>query len=240
MSREIITHDDFTDETMQLFTTETVISGNEIDKEKIANFITENNLNKNNTKFIANFNKAKFTFNTTSLNNILQNIFNPINVNFGAFLNEIPSNCKYENGFTFRVEDKIIRTENDYSSEKMRANGEEATIISFDGKYVTIKYSGTSDKPEEIGINELYENFKLNYCVTVHKSQGSQYLNVVFLIEPKCSYIEKKAIYTAISRAKEKCLIVSNEPDFVNLQNNKADNYKKVTLFMEESDNYNL
>jgi energy-coupling factor transporter ATP-binding protein EcfA2 len=239
MSREIITPDDLIDDTMQLFSTETLLASNEIDKGKIANFIKENNLNKDNTKFIVNFNKLTFIFNTTSLNNILQNIFNPIDENYEHDI--IPSTCKYENGFTFRVKDKIIRTENDYSSEKMRANGEEASILSFDGKYVTIKYSGTSDKPEEIGVNELYENFKLNYCVTVHKSQGSQYTNVVFLIEPKCSYIEKKAIYTAISRAREKCLIISTETDFVNLQNNnKSDNYKKVTLFMEVSNIYNV
>jgi exodeoxyribonuclease V alpha subunit len=86
-----------------------------------------------------------------------------------------------------------------------------------------------------------FKYFDLAYCITVHKSQGSQYTNVVFLIEPKCSYIEKKAIYTAISRAREKCLIISNESDFVNLQNNnKSDNYKKVTLFMEVSNIYNV
>jgi len=77
----------------------------------------------------------------------------------------------------------------------------------------------------------------LNYCVTVHKSQGSQYPNVIYLIEPSCSIIEKKAIYTAISRAKERCIVISNETDFINSQK-KIDN--KVSLFMEDSDTYDI
>jgi exodeoxyribonuclease V alpha subunit len=120
----------------------------------------------------------------------------------------------------------------------MRANGEEATILDFDGRIVKIQYSGVDDKEEEIGIDALYENFALNYCVTVHKSQGSQYDNVVFLIEPNISFIEKKAIYTAVSRAKKRCIVVSTEFDFIKLQNeNKKIDYK-VSLFMEKSDKY--
>ena len=195
-------------------------------------------MNKNNTKFIVGFNDTKFIFNTIQINNILQDIFNPVIDNVEHYT--IPSNYKYENKFTFRVGDKIIRTENDYSEEKMRANGEEAIILDFDGKDITINYSGSSDKPEKIGIYELYENFILNYCVTVHKSQGSQYNTVVFFIEPSQLFIEKKAIYTAISRAQERCFIISNEEDFIKLQNNNKKLDKKVSLFMEESDNYDF
>jgi exodeoxyribonuclease V alpha subunit len=72
----------------------------------------------------------------------------------------------------------------------------------------------------------------------VHKSQGSQYVNVVFLIEPKTSFIDKKSIYTAISRAREKCFIFSTVSDFANLQNNiEKDNLKK-TLFMVEGNKF--
>ena len=140
--------------------------------------------------------------------------------------------------FTFRREDKIIRTENDYSSEKMRANGEEAEIIDFDGLNVTIKYSGADDKLERIGINGLYENFILNYCVTVHKSQGSQYKNVVFFVEPEQTFIEKKMIYTAISRAQTRCFVISRPNDFISLQKQSKKIDFKVSLFMKESDNY--
>jgi exodeoxyribonuclease V alpha subunit len=165
----------------------------------------------------------------------LQDLFNPLNEDF----DRIPSKFKYENGFTFRVKDKIIRTENDYTTSKMRANGEEAEIIEYDGNKVVIQYSGPSDRPEKIGINELYENFTLNYCVTIHKSQGSQYTNVVFFIEPDQNIIDKQPTYTAISRAKEKCFVISSDKEFINCQRIKSDD-KKMSQFMEISDNYNF
>ena len=237
MSNEIIKRSDFVDDSMVLLDIDKFVTPNkEINEREIVELIKGFNLDKQTTKFITNFNKEKFTFNTKVINNILQNRFNPLIEGFEHDL--IPSNCKYENGFAFRVKDKIIRTENDYSSKKMRANGEEATILNFDGRNVTIQYSGVEDKEEVIGIDALYENFALNYCVTVHKSQGSQYINVVFLIEPNISFIEKKAIYTAVSRARERCLVISREADFIKLQNEIKKIDYKVSLFMEESDNY--
>jgi exodeoxyribonuclease V alpha subunit len=231
MTKEIVTKNDFNDNTMVLLDVNNFIIDGEISRAKIIDFVYVYNLDKENTKFITSFNKEKFIFNTKKLNNILQDIFNSLKEDYECCI--IPSNNKYENSYKFRVNDKIIRTENDYSSKKMRANGEEAKIVEFDGNKVTIQYSGPSDKEEEIGIDELYENFILNYCVTIHKSQGSQYFNVVFLIEPNCTIIEKKAIYTAISRSKNRCLIISNESDFIKLQNNNKMLDKKVSLYME-------
>ncbi len=238
MNIKLINKLDLTDETMQLIDINLFYDKfkKNIYLDKIKNFIIENNLNKHTTKFICYFKNTNYLFNTILLNNILQDLFNPLNEEF----DKIPSNFKYENKFTFRVKDKIIRTENDYSNVKMRANGEEAEILDFDGKNVLIKYSGPDDKPEEIGIDELYENFTLNYCVTIHKSQGSQYINVVFFMEPENKIIDKQSMYTAISRAKEKCFIISTEEDFIGCQkNNKCDN-KKISQFMEISDNYEL
>jgi ATP-dependent exoDNAse (exonuclease V) alpha subunit len=237
MNSEILQKTDFIDDTMYLKDIKQFYSeardGKFLSIDVIKNFILENGLNKHNTKFISYFKKTNYLFNTIKLNNVLQDLFNPLNEDF----DRIPSKFKYESGFTFRVKDKIIRTENDYASPKMRANGEEAEIIEFDGNKVLIKYSGPSDTPEKIGINELYENFTLNYCVTIHKSQGSQYTNVVFFIEPDQNIIDKQPTYTAISRAKEKCFVISSDKDFINCQRIKSDD-KKMSQFMEISDNY--
>jgi energy-coupling factor transporter ATP-binding protein EcfA2 len=238
MRTDIINISDFTDNSIVFKNIERFVINNEIHKESIIQIITDNNFNKHNSKFITYFNSNKFIFNTTILNNILQNVYNPLD--HDLLLDEIPSNNKYENSFTFRVGDRIIRTDNDYSTKKMRANGEEATITEFDGKHITILYSGKDDKPEPIGIDELYENFMLNYCVTIHKSQGSQYDNVIFFIEPDQTIIDKKSMYTAISRARQRCIIISKEIDFINLQKKSKKLNMKNSLFMEESDNYNL
>lgn len=235
MSKEIVQVTDFVDDTMVLLNIDDFMVNKEINIDAFYTFISSHNLNKDDTKFITGFNKENKIFNTKTINNLIQNKFNPEDLD--NEYDKIPSNYKYENSFTFRIKDKIIRTENDYSSEKMRANGEEAEIIDFDGLNVTIKYSGVNDKPERIGINELYENFTLNYCVTVHKSQGSQYKNVVFFIEPEQTFIfiDKKMIYTAISRAATRCFVISRPNDFSSLQKQSK---TKVSLFMKESDNY--
>ena len=98
---------------------------------------------------------------------------------------------------------------------------------------MTIKYvHDFSPAPEQISIPELYENFTRNYCVTIHKSQGSQYPTVVLFIQPG-SALNKSALYTAISRASKKCIVITTMEDFINIQKN--DTSDKVSLFMRSS-----
>ena len=108
--------------------------------------------------------------------------------------------------------------------------GEPAKIIDFDGKSVTIEYADSNGSPEKIGILELYQDFTLNYCITVHKAQGSQYKNVVFIIEPD-NYTERTKIYTGISRAKEKCIILARPIHFVSSLRKSTND--RVSIFME-------
>ena len=123
----------------------------------------------------------------------------------------------------------------------MRANGETATITGFDGVLVTILYDYDKSTKVKISIIDLYDSFVLNYAITIHKSQGSQYSTVIFFIEPNATFIiNKSAVYTAISRAKNKCIIISNMDDFIKCQKNTNSVEKKVSLFMVESNNYNL
>ena len=49
------------------------------------------------------------------------------------------------------------------------------------------------------------------YCISIHKSQGSEYDNVVFICDAQSIYmLEKRLIYTAISRAKHHLYIIGN------------------------------
>jgi hypothetical protein len=237
MTSEIINYTKFKDDTISVINSNEFINTSTgiINKDDILKLIETHSFNKNTTKFITYFNSTKFKFNTSSINSILQDIFNPSNG-----MDNIPSNNKYEKDTIFRINDKIIRTENDYSSEKMRANGEEAEILDFDGRYITIKYNDAESVPEKICIDELYDNFKLNYCITIHKSQGSQYDNVVLFIEPNQSIIDKTSLYTAISRARNKCIVVSTKTDFIKCQNNNNSFDNKVSLFMRKSNKYEL
>ena len=70
------------------------------------------------------------------------------------------------------------------------------------------------------------------YATSVHKSQGSEYENVMLVI-PKSSVqmdVSKQLLYTGISRAKLKCLIISSMNDFQNGLDNEIIRTTGVSL----------
>ena len=54
------------------------------------------------------------------------------------------------------------------------------------------------------------KHVKLAYCITTHKFQGSQADNIIFVCLNRDSYslLNRPMVYTAITRAKKKCLVV--------------------------------
>ncbi len=236
MNYGLITPDDFTDDSIQLLHIGEFINSGAIMADAIVRLIYKNKLTIGNSIFLSYFKSDKFACNTPDLNNILQSIFNPIDLSTDSY---IPSGDKFENKCKFIVGDRILRIENDYTGKIMRANGEQAYITGYDRvkEVVRIQYTTAEDREEKISIYELYENFVLAYCLTVHKSQGSQYDNVVIFIDKNQSIWDKTALYTAISRAKLRCFIVSCCSDFIKTQNNIR-SMDKISLLLKESDVY--
>ena len=206
---------------------------NEINEDNIydhfKNLVVEEKLEKNNCKFICPFKTYNKFINTVRINMILQNIFNPISVTNYEINNK-------HNKTLFRINDKIIRTENSYDDDTMRANGQEAIITNYDGNNIYILYEGDENEIK-IDLDELNNEFDLNYCITTHKSQGSQYENVVYLIDNNATdfFVDHTNIYTAISRAKSRCIIYTNLNKFENFQKKCSD---RVSIFMDEFENY--
>lgn len=239
---EKITDCDFTDEFAKFIDISNKyekLRNNEFLKNFIYEIIDTYGLNRD-TKFLCyNTSNAKlengnskFIFNVPVLNKIIQDRFNP---NKEGFENEIINYSNYDEK-EFRVGDKIIRTENEYDGEYMRANGEEAEILEYndekaDDEKVTIRYSDGDEKTCNISINKLYEEFDLNYTTGFHKSQGSGWKTIVVFIEPSAGFIKQKAIYTSISRSKEKLLLICRPEDLLKCQNPEDE---RTSLFMNK------
>ena len=229
MQKYGLTKDDFVDDTMILLNISDFMNDdNTLSHVKIYELIETHCLNKDNCKFLSYFNgeteKSKsHPTNVLELNNILQNKFN----SNGTSLIK-----RTFDKFTFKIGDVIIRTENETSKKGFRANGESAIIKYYDFDNIHVQYFG-SDDDDIINVDKFYNEFKLAYALTVHKSQGSQYDNVVAFIEPNSKVWDKPAIYTAISRAKHKCLIIADYNEFLKVQKN-IKNSKKPTLFLKE------
>ena len=221
--------DDFVDESMQFIDISLFLNkNNTLIKEELETFIDTQNLDNSNCKFLSYFNgeneKSKcYPTNVLDLNKIIQSKFNP---------NGTQLNKRQFDTFTYKIGDIIIRIENETTENGFRANGEQAIIQDFDETNVYIKYLDSIDKVS-ISSDKFHNEFKLAYALTVHKSQGSQYKNIVIFVEPNSYVWDKPALYTAISRAEEKCFIIADYTEFLKIQENSKKS-KKPTLFLKE------
>ena len=229
MSVEKLKIQDFIDDSFIFLDIDDFIKDDELDFYNISQLISKYNFTKDNSKFLSYFKNTKYTCNIINLNNIIQSLFNPDGINF-------PSKSKFDNKFIFKQGDIIIRIENDYKNGDIRANGEHAIILYKTGfNTVAIKYI-EDDKIVSMDMEILYAEFILAYALTVHKSQGSQYDYVIIFIDKDQNIWDKKALYTAISRAKLRCIIIGKMTDFLKIQDNISSD--KNSLFMKDSDNY--
>ena len=169
-----------------------------------------------------------------ALNREGQAIYNPD----GKIL-KLTGNVKWVTGLkTYKIGDKIIRTENDYTNpDKMRVNGDMAIIVGNDGHAkVSIQYT---DDNEIVTLfwDDFEENFMHFYASTVHKVQGSQYpINVVVIPEAhKWMWSLPGAhalLYTALSRAQEKCIVIGSQKIFISAQG--IETHHADSIFMKE------
>ena len=134
-----------------------------------------------------------------TLNVQLQEAFNP------------PSFDKNERKYgkyTFREGDKILQLKNRPSDDVY--NGDIGILVDLDDKEKTLMV-----KYIETYVFYPYEDLidiSLAYALSVHKSQGSEYQTVYFIFNrSNIHMLNRNLIYTAISRAKRKLVIIGTD-----------------------------
>lgn len=131
----------------------------------------------------------------TALNNALQELLNP--------KSSEKKEMKYGSK-TFRTGDKILMLNNNYA--KGYYNGDLGIIerITDEGLYLRLL-----DKSILL-TRDLMDDINLAYAMSIHKSQGSEFKNVIVALSYQpVSMLKRNLLYTAITRAKEKVVIVS-------------------------------
>ncbi len=114
----------------------------------------------------------------------------------------------------FRIGDRLIQTRNAYELGLMNGTicflleddpeEEMAVLQTDDGQEIVIPYTESSD-------------LKLAYAVSVHKAQGSEIPVVIFVCSRSHSgMLTRPLIYTAITRAREMCVMVGDRPALEN------------------------
>lgn len=163
----------------------------------IVNKINDKGINVDNFQVLAPMYKG--VNGIDNLNKIMQSVFNK---------EEDNKNETIINGVTFREGDKVIQLVNDIDNNIFNGDigyikkitlGKEILIdIDFMGNVVNFK-------------KNKFDEFTHAYAISVHKSQGSEYDNVVLILSNSFKrMMYNKLVYTAVSRAKKSLVIIGS------------------------------
>ncbi len=159
-----------------------------------------------------------------NLNKVLQNVFNP------------PSQTKNElkvGEVIFRENDKVLQLvnlpdDNVFNGDlgiiisirkgNVTKSGKNEITIDFDGNLVTYT-------PKD------FSNIKHGFIISIHKSQGSEFDVVVMPLSRSYQrMLYRKLIYTGITRAKKKLILIGEPEAFTYGVSNQQENLRKTDL----------
>ena len=130
----------------------------------------------------------------------------------------------------YLVGSKVMQVDNNY--EKNVFNGEVGYITKIEevqnGKEKTLEFTVEFKMNDQTKVitytrNEL-DQLDLAYAMTIHKSQGSGYKTVIIIIDmTHYTLLDTCLLYTAITRAKKRCLLLAEPQAFkMCMDNNKS------------------
>lgn len=161
-----------------------------------------------------------------SLNNVLQNIFNP----FDGQKKEFRTKFK-----VYRVGDKILQLKNQSNDDVY--NGDIGEIVDMEDDPFAI-VAVFDDMYVEYTRDEIV-NMALAYCISVHKAQGSEYPIVIMAVSSAHNImLNKNLLYTAVSRASSRLFIVGDKEAFINGSRRKM-TVRKTSLDIYINELYN-
>ncbi|MEG6585009.1 SF1B family DNA helicase RecD2 [Dendrosporobacter sp. 1207_IL3150] len=106
----------------------------------------------------------------------------------------------------FRIGDKVMQMRNNYNKNVF--NGDIGFIIEIEHNKIKVRYPDNEVWYERSELEELH----LAYAMSVHKSQGSEYPVVVMpLIPGHHVMLQRNLLYTAVTRAKEKVVLLGTK-----------------------------
>lgn len=142
------------------------------------------------------------------LNNALQKMMNPP----GAYKKELKVGYR-----TFREEDKVLQLKNQPDDEvyngdigkiveiifaKEDVSQYNRIVVDFDG--IHVEYAG----------DQIF-NITHAYCISIHKSQGSEYPIVIMPVVSDYHYmLQKRLLYTGVTRAKKSLVLLGDKQVF--------------------------
>ena len=174
---------------------------------------------------------------TSNLNKVLQEYFNPN-----------PKKCVKRGELEFRLMDKVVHTKNENmvswsgegfkegeeANERRIFNGMSGLLFKIDEEEEQLfVFYPNEDVVVRYEYEELKSHLMLSYALTIHKVQGMEY-DIVVIPMSFTHYImhNTKLIYTAITRAKHKCIVIGEGGAFENACR-RVDVTRRDTVLLE-------
>lgn len=118
-----------------------------------------------------------------------------------------------EKPYDYTIGDKLMHIENNY--DLMVFNGDTGVVVeqNYQDNSMVVEMGDPNYSTERIVYDrDLYKQLELAYCITVHKSQGSDYPYVIIPLTKKHYYQWNQALlYTALTRTKKKVFLVGSK-----------------------------
>jgi len=133
-----------------------------------------------------------------NLNRLIQDAFNKEH--------EVPTLSRGEK--SFRVRDKVLQLVNQPEDGIMNGDLGVVTAI-LDEREMLVDFGGNTVKYDV----KDFDGLTLAYAVSIHKAQGSEFRLVVLpIVRSHAVMLRRKLLYTAVTRAKEKLVMIGEYP----------------------------
>lgn len=213
-------------------------------EKKLIEVVKNHKIKYENSSIIVPIRKSGICVNY--FNPILQNYYNPVNENKNVYFRRgdkvihLKNNKKKDiyNGSILVVDDVLADEKDKLLKMKCKYYDDETNINRNSEKYRVVNYQNRIDDDK----ND-FDHIDLAYAMTVHKAQGKGYDTVIIIIHSSmyAPLLNRNLLYTAITRAKKKCIIIGDKagldeckkkmaPRITNLYKNKN---KDTRLFFD-------
>lgn len=179
--------------------------------------IREEGLGYQDIAFMAPMKKRTATSGVDALNAHLRPIMNR------RFHDDGKGNVRLQPG------DFVTQTRNNYQVDCF--NGDQGVVSDIRGKEVHITFFDSTDDDVTYTMSEARQNVMLAYASTIHRYQGSQ-CDTVVLVMTDAHYImcTRNLLYTGITRAAKRIILVGNETAFKRAARNAKANKRTTGL----------
>lgn len=132
-----------------------------------------------------------------------------------------------------REGDRIMVVKNNYDLNVFNGDTGKVQRINVGDNKVLVKIHGPPAQQVELSFKEVGMFLRLAYCVTVHKMQGLEAdVIVIPWVKSFRRQLQRNLLYTAVTRAREKVIMLGHKEAFVTaVHNNREDS--RNTLLVE-------